>query len=64
MVQNETMISANKPTFQNIDKPKSACRGGKQALPGRAGDGTYQMGFRTILRSEYTIDFLRPNTPL
>jgi hypothetical protein len=35
MVQNEN-AKLEKPTFQSIDSAESACRGGRQALPGGA----------------------------
>ena len=63
MVQNE-IAKCNKPTFQNIDRLKAPAEGAGMRCPAVPGDGTYQMGFRAILSSEYTIDFLRPNTTL
>ena len=63
MVQNEN-TKRIKPTFQNVDRLKALAEGAGKRCPAVPVDGTYQMDFRTILRSEYTIDFLRPNTTL
>ena len=63
MVQNEN-AKRIKPTFQSVDKLKAPAEGAGRRCPAVSVDATYQMGFRTVLRSEYTIDFLRPNTTL
>jgi hypothetical protein len=63
MVQNEN-AKLNKPTFQSIDRLKAPAEGAGRRCPAVPVDGTYQMGFRTILRFQHTIDFLRRNTTL
>ena len=63
MVQNEN-AKRNKPTFQSVDRLKAPAEGAGRRCPAVPVGGTFRMGFRAILSSEYTIDFLRPNTTL
>jgi hypothetical protein len=50
MVQNEN-AKLEKPTFQSIDSLKAPAEGAGRRCPAAPLDGTYQMGFRSILRS-------------
>jgi len=50
MVQNEN-AKRIKPTLQSVDRLKAPAEGAGRRCPAVPGDGTYQMGFRAILKS-------------
>jgi hypothetical protein len=50
MVQNEN-AKREKPTFQSVDSLKAPAEGAGRRCPAAPLDGTYQMGFRSILSS-------------